>query len=196
MPGPSSVIAVVPAAGQSSRFGSAKLLTSIDGICLIDRTIGCLVDAGLERIIVVIDRRDALDAARLVHDARVSVVVNVEPSRGMFSSIQTGVAAGIGDAYLVLPADMPFVRAATVSVVLDHARAADSVVVPVFRGRRGHPIIVAAGLRTHMLAADPSSTLKNVLLASAAPQIEVDVDDPGVTRDVDVPGDLIAEPHA
>lgn len=196
MPGPSSVIAVVPAAGQSSRFGSAKLLTSIDGICLIDRTIGCLVDAGLERIIVVIDRRDALDAARLVHDARVSVVVNVEPSRGMFSSIQTGVAAGIGDAYLVLPADMPFVRAATVSVVLDHARAADSVVVPVFRGRRGHPIIVAAGLRTHMLAADPSSTLKNVLLASAAPQIEVDVDDPGVTRDVDVPGDLIADPHA
>jgi molybdenum cofactor cytidylyltransferase len=196
MPRPSSVIAVVPAAGQSSRFGSAKLLTSIDGICLIDRTIGCLVDAGLERIIVVIDRRDALDAARLVHDARVSVVVNVEPSRGMFSSIQTGVAAGIGDAYLVLPADMPFVRAATVSVVLDHARAADSVVVPVFRGRRGHPIVTPAGLRTHVLAADPSSTLKNVLLASAAPQIEVDVDDPGVTRDVDVPGDLIADPHA
>jgi molybdenum cofactor cytidylyltransferase len=196
MPRPSSVIAVVPAAGQSSRFGSAKLLTSIDGICLIDRTIGCLVDAGLERIIVVIDRRDALDAARLVHDARVSVVVNVEPSRGMFSSIQTGVAAGIGDAYLVLPADMPFVRAATVSVVLDHARAADSVVVPVFRGRRGHPIVTPAGLRTHVLAADPSSTLKNVLLASAAPQIEVDVDDPGITRDVDVPGDLIADPHA
>jgi molybdenum cofactor cytidylyltransferase len=196
MPGPSSVIAVVPAAGQSSRFGSAKLLTSIDGICLIDRTIGCLVDAGLERIIVVIDRRDALDAARLVHDARVSVVVNVEPSRGMFSSIQTGVAAGIGDAYLVLPADMPFVRAATVSVVLDHARAADSVVVPVFRGRRGHPIVTPAGLRTHVLAAAPSSTLKNVLLASAAPQIEVDVDDPGVTRDVDVPNDLIVDPRA
>jgi molybdenum cofactor cytidylyltransferase len=196
MPRPSSVIAVVPAAGQSSRFGSAKLLTSIDGICLIDRTIGCLVDAGLERIIVVIDRRDALDAARLVHDARVSVVVNVEPSRGMFSSIQTGVAAGIGDAYLVLPADMPFVRAATVSVVLDHARAADSVVVPVFRGRRGHPIVTPAGLRTHVLAADPSSTLKNVLLASAAPQIEVDVDDPGVTRDVDVPNDLIVDPRA
>ncbi|HVW05510.1 MAG TPA: nucleotidyltransferase family protein [Vicinamibacterales bacterium] len=194
MSGPSSVIAIVPAAGQSSRFGSAKLLASIDGICLIDRTIGCLLDAGLERIVVVAGRRDALDAARLVHDARVSVVVNVEPSRGMFSSIQTGVAAENGNAYLVLPADMPFVRAVTVGAVLDHARAADSVVVPVFRGRRGHPILVPVGLRAHMLAADPSSTLKDVLLASAAPQIEIDVDDPGITRDVDVPNDLIADP--
>jgi molybdenum cofactor cytidylyltransferase len=186
-------MAIVPAAGRSSRFGSAKLLACIDGTVLIDRTIGCLLDAGLERVVVVVDRPDALHDARLVHDARVSAVVNVDPSRGMFSSIQVGVAAGIGDAYLVLPADMPFVRAATVKAVLDRACEAGSVVVPVFRGRRGHPIVVPADLRAHLLAADPSSTLKNVLLASAAPRIEVDVDDPGVTRDVDVPGDLIVD---
>jgi molybdenum cofactor cytidylyltransferase len=77
--------------------------------------------------------------------------------------------------------------------VLDRAHAADSVVVPVFRGRRGHPIVVPAGLRAHVLAADPASTLKDVLLASAAPQIEIDVDDPGITRDVDVPNDLTVD---
>jgi molybdenum cofactor cytidylyltransferase len=195
MPGP-SVVAIVPAAGRSSRFGGAKLLADIDGVRLIDRTIACLLDAGLERVVVVAGRRDALDAARLVHDARVSVVVNVDPSRGMFSSIQAGIAAGIGEVYLVLPADMPFVRAATVKAVLGRAREAGSVVVPVFGGRRGHPIVVPAELRAHVLAADPSSTLKNVLFASDAPQIEVDVDDPGITRDVDVPNDLIVDPRA
>jgi molybdenum cofactor cytidylyltransferase len=124
----------------------------------------------------------------------VSLVVNVDPSRGMFSSIQTGIAAAAGDAYLVLPADMPFVRASTVTSVLDHTREVRSVVVPTFHGRRGHPIVISADLRTHVLAADPSSTLKDVLRTSAIRQIEIDVDDPGVTRDVDVPSDLIVEP--
>jgi molybdenum cofactor cytidylyltransferase len=189
-------MAIVPAAGRSSRFGSAKLLACIDGTVLIDRTIGCLLDAGLERVVVVVDRPDALHDARLVHDARVSAVVNVDPSRGMFSSIQAGVAAGIGDAYLVLPADMPFVRAATVRIVRDRAHAAESIVVPVFRGRRGHPIVISADLRAYLLAADPSSTLKDVLRTSGIRHVEIDVDDPGVTRDVDVPGDLTADPHA
>lgn len=190
------MVAIVPAAGRSSRFGGAKLLANVDGIRLIDRTIGCLLDAGLERVVVVVDRVGALTDARLVHDARASVVVNVDPSRGMFSSIQAGVAAAVGEAYLVLPADMPFVRAATVRTLLDRARAAQSIVVPVFRGRRGHPVVISADLRAHVLAADPSSTLKDVLRTSAIRRIEIDVDDPGVTRDVDVPSDLIADPHA
>jgi molybdenum cofactor cytidylyltransferase len=194
MSGRSSVVAIVPAAGRSSRFRGAKLLADIDGVCLIDRTIGCLLDAGVERIVVVVGRPDALDEARLVHDGRVSLVVNVDPSRGMFSSIQTGIAAAAGDAYLVLPADMPFVRASTVTSVLDHPREVRSVVVPTLHGRRGHPIVISADLRTHVLAADPSSTLKDVLRTSAIRQIEIDVDDPGVTRDVDVPSDLIANP--
>jgi CTP:molybdopterin cytidylyltransferase MocA len=194
MAGRSSVVAIVPAAGRSSRFGGAKLLADVDGVRLIDRTIGCLLDAGLERIVVVVGRPDALDEARLVHDGRVSLVVNVDPSRGMFSSIQTGIAAAADDAYLVLPADMPFVRASTVTSVLDRTREVRSVVVPTFHGRRGHPIVISADLRTHVLAADPSSTLKGVLRTSAIRQIEIDVDDPGVTRDVDVPSDLIANP--
>ncbi len=195
MPGPSSVVAIVPAAGQSSRFGSAKLLADVDGVRLIDRTIGCLLDAGLERIVVVVERVGTLGDAALVHDARVSLTVNVDASRGMLSSIQTGIAATNGP-YLVLPADMPFVRAATVAAVLQCARREGAVVVPAFRSRRGHPVVIPAALRAYVLAADPSSTLKNVLLASAAPRIEVDVDDPGVTRDVDVPNDLIVDPRA
>ncbi|MND07998.1 hypothetical protein D3C83_303460 [compost metagenome] len=39
-------------------------------------------------------------------------------------------------------------------------------------------------------ASDPSSNLHLVLRVYAGPRTDVDVDDPGVVRDVDVPEDL------
>jgi len=39
-------VAVVPAAGSAERFGGKKLLTPIDGIPLLDRTIASLLDGG------------------------------------------------------------------------------------------------------------------------------------------------------
>lgn len=182
--------AVVPAAGQSSRFGAPKLLADIDGAFLVDRAVCSLLDAGISRVIVVCAAVDALARTALARDSRVRLVVNPRPERGMFSSVQVGVSAAAGGPCVVLPGDMPFVRPSTVAQVLTRAGADGAVVVPAFRGRRGHPIFVPGDACAHVAAAEPLSTLKDVLLASGVPQVEIDVDDPGVTRDVDVPGDL------
>jgi molybdenum cofactor cytidylyltransferase len=120
----------------------------------------------------------------------VDKVINPDPSRGMFSSIQAGLLAADGDPVLVLPADMPFVSAATIAAVLAASTQAPRIVVPVHGGRRGHPVAFPASLREALLREPPTSTLKRALAGAGAEWTELPVDDTGVLRDIDELGDL------
>jgi molybdenum cofactor cytidylyltransferase len=189
MPDP-LVVAVVPAAGRSTRFGAMKLLADVGGVPLIDRTLASLLEAGIAHVVVVTGAATGFDGAQLLADSRVTIAVNPDPARGMFSSIQTGLAMAGGDIVLVLPADMPFLRAGTVAGVVASAVDTASVVVPVHEGRRGHPIAIPRPLCDQLLRLEPTTTLKQGL-AGLSPAVHLlDVSDAGVLRDVDVPGDL------
>lgn len=185
------VVAVVPAAGASTRFGAMKLLADVGGAPLLERTLASLLDAGVTRVIVVTRAGEAFAAVPSMADARVAAVVNPDPARGMFSSIQAGLAAAGGDVVLVLPADMPFVAPESVAAVVARAAATESVVVPVHQARRGHPIAIPRRLCDALLGLAPATTLKDALAASGASLLLLDVADAGVLRDVDVPDDLV-----
>lgn len=185
------IAAVVPAAGRGERFGGAKLLAGVGGVPLLDRTITSLLDGGAAFVIVVQADGADLSAAAMLSDERVGVVINTDPARGMFSSIQVGLAAaGAADPVLVLPGDMPFVQGATVARVAGESRRTSQIVVPTYDGRRGHPVAIPGRLRQLLIGADPTTTLKIALAASGDTAMEIAVDDPGVLRDVDVRGDL------
>jgi len=185
-----SIAAVVPAAGRSTRFGSRKLLADVGGVPLLERTVVSLLEAGVDRVVVVIRDGDAFAGVCALDDPRVTTVTNPDPDRGMFSSIQAGLAATAEGVTLVLPADMPFVGAGTIAAVAAHAAATGAVVIPVHEGRRGHPIAIPERLRDRLLAVEPTSTLKAALAELHAPAALLAVSDRAILRDVDVPADL------
>jgi molybdenum cofactor cytidylyltransferase len=189
----SAVAAVVPAAGASRRFGSVKLLAAIEGEPLLQRTLRALVDAGVSRVVVVTAPDARLDAITLFGDVRVTRVTNASPERGMFSSIQTGMTSvAQGAAVVVLPADMPFVRPATIAALVDeHRRNPDEVLVASYAGRRGHPIVLPAAVVPRLAALPASMSLKGALEQQGIAPTPVEIDDSGVLRDVDVPADLV-----
>lgn len=184
-----SALAIVPAAGKGERFGGAKLIAEIDGEPLLNRTLRSLLDGGVDHVVVVRPPDDALASVALLGDPRVSAAVNPDPSRGMFSSIQAGLAAAAGDPILVLPGDMPFVTSATVAAVLTAARPG-KIVSPRFEGRHGHPVALPGRLRRDVLDAASSSTLAMLIDSHATERVFIDVNDRGVVRDVDARGDL------
>ena len=126
----------------------------------------------------------------LLADARVRRIVNPDPSRGMFSSIQAGVCEADSDPVAVLPGDMPFVRPATIVRVLEAARGTQALVSPRFNGRRGHPVMLPLDVTAAIVSAAPAAMLNEVLRPFRDRVVNVDVDDPGVVRDVDVREDL------
>lgn len=185
-----SVVAIVPAAGKGERFGGSKLVVDINGEPMIDWTLWSLMDGGVDRIVVVTALDTDLSVSRRISDPRVLCVVNEDPSRGMFSSVQTGLAIASGDPVLFMPADMPFVASGTVTEVITTCIRRQRVVVPTFEGTRGHPIAMPGALRRAIVEAPADSTLKDALGAAGATRIELPVSDPGILRDVDRPEDL------
>jgi molybdenum cofactor cytidylyltransferase len=183
-------VAIVPAAGKGERFGGAKLVALIEDKVLIDLTIRSLLDGGVDCVIVVMAPGASLSESKLLEDRRVQTVVNEDPSRGMFSSIQTGLAVADGDPVVILPADMPFVQSRTVAAVLEACVRQGRFMVPIHDGRRGHPVAFPASLREAVLRASPNSTLKEALASARVDRVEWPVDDPGVLRDVDTREDL------
>jgi molybdenum cofactor cytidylyltransferase len=186
-------VGIVPAAGKGERFGGAKLLADLKGEPLLNHTLRSLLDGGVRRVIVVVgpkaggtDPAVALKrAVPLLSDSRVVTVVNPDPSRGMFSSIQAGVSGAVGDLFVVLPGDMPFVRAESVRAVVEAAHETGLIVSPRFDGRRGHPIALPGRLRAAIVRAPEGSTLQTILQPEAENRIEIDVKDEGVLKDVD-----------
>jgi molybdenum cofactor cytidylyltransferase len=59
-------------------------------------------------------------------------------------------------------------------------------------GRGGHPVLFRDVVFDDLRTADPAIGAKAVLRARAGDVLDVEVDDPGVLRDVDAPDDYIA----
>ena len=196
MPDTFRAVAVVTAAGSAERFGGKKLLAPIDGEPLLDHTIRSLLEGGVTEVIVVVgtDARGELERdVNAMNDSRVRPVENPDPSRGMFSSIQVGVATANGDALVVLPGDMPYVRPETVRAVIAKYREGRAIVSPRYKGKRGHPVVMPLSLRDEIATTAPTANLHEVIKHHPDERVDLDVDDAGVVRDVDIPADLSVE---
>jgi molybdenum cofactor cytidylyltransferase len=183
-------VAIVPSAGKAERFGGGKLLADIGGEPLLNRTLRSVLEAGVERAVVVLAPGATFATVELLNDPRVRRVINPNPERGMFSSIQIGLAAEDGDLFLVLPGDMPFVKPSTVAQVVSETHRTGRIVSPRIDGRHGHPVGFPASLKAEILKADVSWTLADLLDAHKSDRAAIDVSDPGVLRDVDAREDL------
>jgi CTP:molybdopterin cytidylyltransferase MocA len=168
------------------------MLADVGGQPMLNRTIRCLLDGGVAEVVVVLapEMDGAMTSVALLADARVRIAVNPDPSRGMFSSIQIGMAATTGDPILVLPGDMPFVKAETVAALLAAYAREPRLISPQCDGRRGHPIVVPAGLRNVIAGADQTADLSAALGPFKHGRLIVEVADRGILRDVDLVEDL------
>jgi len=184
--------AVILAAGAGRRMGACKPLLEIDGRTLIERLVETFRAAGVaEPRVVVAPGADEL--IRRLAGLRVPAVVNPDPSRGMFSSVRTGVAALPADldGFFVHPADIPFVRSETLRRLIAALTPGVAVAHPRVAGRRGHPPLLAAEWRPVLLrGADPPDGLRGVLAAAPVGRVaEVPCDDEGARFDLDTPVD-------
>lgn len=186
----SGAVGIVPAAGRGSRFGGAKMLALVRGEPMIAHPVRALSDGGIARVIVITSAAADLSAVAELSRPGVTTVFNPDPDRGMFSSIQIGIAAAGGDPVVVLPGDMPFVRPETVVRLLAEYAEAPGPVAPEYRGKHGHPLALPPAACRAILQAEATSRLDDVLARSGWPRRFFAVDDAGVTRDVDVIGDL------
>ena len=139
--------ALVLAAGRSTRMGTLKPLLRFGALTALEQAVQRLQEGGVSDIRVVIGHGGATLRAALPN-LPVRWITNPDPDRGMLSSVVAGVATlrAERDAFLLLPADIPLVSPATIAALLAEWRRHQPpppVLYPLYRGKRGHPPLIA-----------------------------------------------------
>jgi molybdenum cofactor cytidylyltransferase len=184
---------IVLAAGKGSRFLGAehKLAQGLGGSTVLGTTLRNAIASQLQ--VIVVTTAGFADVARRQIAARDVIVLPDVGSPGQ-SALGMGhsIAAGVGArpqavGWLILPADMPLVRPATMQAVARQL-AQHPVVYAQFKGRRGHPVGFSAELYSELVALDGDEGARR--LVARYPAHGLEVSDPGVLVDVDTLDDL------
>jgi CTP:molybdopterin cytidylyltransferase MocA len=144
MTAPGGVAGIVLAAGASSRMGRPKMLLPVGGGTLLAAVAQALLDSGLEKVVVVLGcEADQVNrSAGLPDDPRLRVAVNADWPSGMASSLRRGIdECGEAAAALVALGDQAGITAERVRRIVSAWRPGVPLVVPVSRGRAGHPVL-------------------------------------------------------
>jgi molybdenum cofactor cytidylyltransferase len=188
------VAGVILAGGRSARMGRPKAL--LRQTFSHDTFVGHLIRAsriaGLNPIFVV-GRSARDDVAAEVNRHGAIPLVNGDADRGQLSSILVGLeAAEAIDAsgILVMPVDVPLLSAQVLSAVLAAAETSEAQIVrATHAGRHGHPVLFKPEVFDELRAADPMIGARAVVRADPSRIRDVEVDEAGVTMDVDTPED-------
>ncbi len=182
-----SIEAVLLAAGASTRMPSWKMGLFLGPRRVIEWAVAPFLEVA-DRVIVVGGYRFA-DLKQLLAPYAVEVVENRAYDQGMFSSVKVGLRQVSPEASWVFihPADHPLVQPRTLQLLL---ASRGTLVVPTYRGRKGHPLLVRGTLVPEILRWPDTETLRTFVRSH--PMTLVDTGDPGVVLDLDTPEDYEA----
>jgi molybdenum cofactor cytidylyltransferase len=186
------ISAIVLAAGMSERMGSPKPLLEIGGRTFIESVCGRIWEAGAGEVVVVLGARHELVEEK-VDFPREKVAVNDDYLLGQLSSLKVGMEMldGSSSHFLLALVDHPLVKTTTYRKLMRECGThGDSIVIPVFRGRRGHPVVFPRPLYLQLLEAPLAIGARYVVQRNLDRIVEIDVDDGGILADIDTREDF------
>ena len=139
------IAGIILAAGGSTRMGGQnKLLQMVDGTSLVQKVVGSALNSNIESVYVILGYQAAL-IRQCISNKSVNWVENSDWSRGMASSIKSGIEAlnTNYDGAMILLGDMPFIEPIMINQLLALYQK-KKIVVPVKNGRQGNPVLFSS----------------------------------------------------
>ena len=178
-------------AGESLRFGSPKALAALGSVKAIELVQQKLIQSLANEIIVVTGAYETLIKSYVLNHSKVRLVHNKDYKLGQTSSFQTGVSIVDKNShgFMLLPIDCPFALTQTIDeLILCFHRQTPSILIPTYRGRRGHPPIFHQKLKQSILDLPKDQGLN--CLITQFPVQSLELNDPGITQSFNTKEDL------
>lgn len=197
-----SFAGIILAAGESSRMGRDKALLpwppsaeqqSSSRHTFLSATIKSLSPSS-DFVLVVAGQNETV-LSPIVYANGASIVVNPDPSRGQFSSLQIGLREILNrgrDAALITLVDRPPASPATVQALREAFEAAGQsvwAVVPESGGKHGHPYVAGRDLIEHFLREPITGNARDVEHRYQEHIQYLPVDDSNVSLNINTPED-------
>jgi molybdenum cofactor cytidylyltransferase len=167
-------------------------LLRINGVSFLELIVGAMLDSGFAPIVVVLGAQ-AQAVKETFENLDVDFIINKNWHMGQFSSLKTGLVTlqpNIPGAMISL-IDHPTVKKETYKlhhhVLMENL---DKIILPIYQGRRGHPIVIPKKIIDEILGASDEMNLKDIIKIHSELVFEQLVDDPGILQDIDTQNDL------
>lgn len=187
-----NMVALVLAAGESSRMGRLKALLPWDGVPLIRYQVDCLRQAGAGLVVVVLGHRAEEVRPHVPVSPDVCVVVNTRYRQGKTTSITLGLAQAPSDAegLVLMSVDQPRPAPLVAALIATFREHRAPVTQPTFGGKRGHPMIFRADVLPKLAdIREETQGIKPVVDSYRAEAMLVPVDSPIVLVDLNTEAD-------
>ena len=185
------VTGIVLAAGKGSRMGKTKQLLPFRGKSVLECVVDNALASALHRVIVVLGH-EANVLAPLLKGRDVTVVINPDFESGQSSSLKAGLQALTeeSEAALFLLGDQPLVTPETINLILAaYATAPSPIVMPVFEGRRGNPVLFARETFPKIQGLSGDCGARGIFEQYTGRIVTVPVESPAILADIDTEED-------
>lgn len=184
---------IVLAAGASKRMKVQKLLLPYHGKPMIEKVIENVTNSEVNRTVVVVGcNKDEVIGA--IGHLPVLYCYNDNYENGMLSSVKAGFRSlpESVEAVLVFQGDQPMITAEVVNIVIHAYRQSNhGIVIPVYQKKRGHPLLIDSKYREEIEKLEDVEGLRGLARKYPEDVLEVDVNLPGILRDIDTPEDYL-----
>jgi molybdenum cofactor cytidylyltransferase len=178
------------AAGGARRFGSQKLVATVDGVPLVRRAHDTLAEV-VDSVFVVVGA-EAPAVTHALESTDATIIVNPDWADGLSTSIRRGIGAVPLDAEAVIVAlgDEPEVDARiAVELIAMWKNSGRPIVAARYEGVQSHPVLFDRSVFPELSVLEGDVGAKSVIYRSAERVAFVDVAS-ARPIDVDVPADL------
>jgi len=188
---------IIPAAGRSLRMGEQhKLLLPWSGTTVIDHVLRAWTESTVKRVVVIV-RKDDVQLQEACRQWPIAdLVIPEDDPQDMKRSIQLGlqhIAAaydpGESDRWMVAPADLPTLNSELINRVIEASRDSDSIVVPRFGERRGHPVAFPWSLMPEVFKLGAAQGINSLTVAERVQWLDLPPDEH--PDDMDTPEDYL-----
>lgn len=205
----SSFAGVILAAGESSRMGRDKALLPWPPVSEQSASEGTFLSAAIRSLsaatdfVVIVAGNNDANLTPVAYANGASVVVNPDPSRGQFSSLQIGLREVLNrgrDAAIITLVDRPPAAMPTVQTLREVFEAAEQkiwTVVPEYSQKHGHPYVAGREMIERFLREPVTGNARDIEHRYQDHIQYLPVSDPFVALNINTPQEyaaLLAQP--
>ena len=187
------VSAIVLAAGMSRRMGTPKQLVKVGNRTMLETTLAAVKTSNISETILVLGHEAEAIRQAIKLDPGVQTVVNSAYNEGMSTSIQAGLrtVSTEAQAAMIVLADQPLLTGEVINQLIDDYDATRAgVVLPVYKGFRGNPVLIDRSLFPEMMQIKGDIGCRSIFALHPEQIHKTPVNDIGILVDIDTSEDL------
>jgi molybdenum cofactor cytidylyltransferase len=178
---------ILLAAGESKRMGRPKLLLPFNSTTILEKSIDNFLNSNVDEIIVVVGYR-AEELLSRIAKKPVKIVANPRYDSGMSTSVISGlnVVDRKAQGVMIALADQPLINNRVIDDLVDGFRKGKKgIVIPIYRGRQGHPVIFSLKYKKELLKLKGDVGGRQLIDKHPDDVFQVLVDSQSVIADID-----------